>query len=110
MWRTEGYLAEGFRGYIDTLRISRVARYVGGGFAPRDGDLPSDANTVLLYQFDEAADATVVNDLSGSGRHGQLVAWLPGASPPPCAASRCFASSPGLELRARSAPPRFPSP
>jgi hypothetical protein len=52
--------------------VSDVARYSGASFAPPTGDLPSDANTLLLYHFDEAPGSTTVADSGPLGRTGTL--------------------------------------
>jgi hypothetical protein len=62
----------GFVGYIDSLRISKTARYSGNSFAPVKGDFPSDADTLLLYNFDDPPDSPTVTDVSGNGNTGTL--------------------------------------
>jgi len=69
-----------FLGYLDTLRISDIARYSGEGFPPPSGDLPSDEHTVLLFNFNEPEGSTSIRDESGSGLTGLLGG--PGATPP----------------------------
>lgn len=61
-----------FIGLIDSLRISRVARYSGASFTAPLGDLASDANTQLLYNFNQAPGSTTVTDESPLGRTGTL--------------------------------------
>lgn len=46
-----------FKGWIDELRISNIARY-GGGFARPSAPFISDANTMALYHFDEGGGPT----------------------------------------------------
>ena len=79
--RTDGFPVS-FQGYIDTLRISDVARYSGASFLAPIGDLASDANTQLLYNFDEASGSTTVADLSGNGHTGTLGTGFSGATSP----------------------------
>jgi len=57
-----------FRGCIDELRISRIARYGEGGFVPVRRHEP-DADTVVLLHFD-AAFGPFTPDHSGSVAHG----------------------------------------
>lgn len=71
-----------FIGYLDTLRISDVARYSGASFSPPTEDLPSDANTLLLYNFDEPAGSTTVVDSGPLGRDGTLGQGFPSATSP----------------------------
>lgn len=77
------FLAGSFRGEIDTLRISSVARYSGAGFSAPTGDLTSDAGTLLLYNFN-AADLSgdQLADLSGNGHTGTLGTGFAGATAP----------------------------
>jgi len=62
----------GLVGYIDTVRISVVARYSGDRFDPPSGDLPGDGHTVLLYNFKEAAGQTLAKDDGPLNRTGRL--------------------------------------
>lgn len=62
----------GFVGYIDTLRISTVARYSGERFSPPMGDLPGDGQAVLLYNFKEPVGQTLAMDESPLNRTGRL--------------------------------------
>ena len=90
-----------FRGIIDEVRISKVARYTAD-FTPPTRFEP-DADTLALYHFDEGS-GDVLKDSSGNNHHGKIVnaKWVPGiAGGPPAAAT---AGSP------RSAPRRSPSP
>lgn len=78
----DGEIGPSFIGDVDTLRISHVARYSGASFAPPTGDLTSDSNTDLLYNFDEPIGSTTITDLSGNGHTGTLgVNRLGGTSP-----------------------------
>jgi hypothetical protein len=76
-------LSNSFIGFIDTLRISNVARYSGASFSAPAGDLSTDAGTLLLFNFN-AADLTgnQLADLSGNGRNGTLGQGFVGATPP----------------------------
>jgi hypothetical protein len=80
--RTEGFVQPGFRGLIDTLRISSVPRYVGTAFVPPLGDLPADTSTLLLYSFNEPAGSMSIADSSGLGRNGELGVGFSGATSP----------------------------
>ena len=71
-----------FRGYIDTLRVSNNARYSGASYTPVAGDLSSDANTQLLYNFNEAPGSTTIADLSGNGHTGTLGTGFTGSTSP----------------------------
>jgi hypothetical protein len=76
-----------FIGHLDTFRISNVARYSGNSFEAPKGDLTSDANTQLLYNFiledyfQQDGD-TWVSDLSGNGRNGRFGKGFAGATSP----------------------------
>lgn len=59
-----------FIGLIDSLRVSDVARYSGPSFTPPSGDLTSDANTQLLYNFDDPPGSATVSDSSPLARTG----------------------------------------
>lgn len=62
----------GFLGDIESLRISDVARYSGESFTPTLGDFTSDANTLLLYNFDDPPGSPTITDASPLGRTGTL--------------------------------------
>ena len=59
-----------FAGYIDEVRISRVARYNVGkkGFTPRK-KFKDDAKTVALWHFDEPSGTRKFSDASGNAYH-----------------------------------------
>lgn len=57
-----------FRGWVDELRLSTVRRY-NGSFTRPTGPFTPDANTAVLYHFDEGS-GDVVGDSSGGGSHG----------------------------------------
>ncbi len=78
----DGYIHGGCQGYIDTLRISNIVRYSGNSFTPPTGDLGSDANTLLLYNFDEPTGSKTITDLSGNGHTGTLGTGFSGATSP----------------------------
>lgn len=73
---------QGFVGILDSIRLSNVARYSGLNFTPSGGDLPNDANTVLLYNFNDATTNLTVFDESSSHRAGTLGAGFSGATAP----------------------------
>ncbi len=62
-----------FDGIIDEVRISSVARYTGASFTVPAGPFTTDANTVVLYHFDEG-----VGQLSGNAAGGLGSAILGG--------------------------------
>jgi hypothetical protein len=60
-----------FRGTIDEVRISSVARYTGAGpFVPARRHTV-DASTLALWHFDEGV-GTVTDDAAGTGRDGTI--------------------------------------
>ena len=59
-----------FRGLIDELRVSKVARYKAD-FTPQARFEP-DTDTLGLYHFDDA-EGDVLKDSSGSNRHGKII-------------------------------------
>ena len=71
-----------FQGYIDTLRISNNARYSGASFTAPTGDLTTDANTQLLYNFDDAPGSPTAVDSSANGFTGTLGTGFAGATTP----------------------------
>jgi hypothetical protein len=75
-------LRAGFQGYIDTLRISNVARYSGDSFTAPSSKLSTDGNTLLLYNFDAQPGSTTITDLSGHGLRGTLGVGFTGATSP----------------------------
>lgn len=68
----DGVARDSFIGLIDVLRLSDVARYAGSSFTPPSPAMTSDANTVLLYTFDDAPGSTTVADASSLARTGTL--------------------------------------
>ena len=72
----------GFIGYVDYVRVSRVPRYNGPRFAIPVGDLASDADTLLLYNFNDPASSDIVADESPLQRHGTLGSSFSGATRP----------------------------
>jgi serine/threonine-protein kinase len=58
-----------FRGYIDEVRISQVARY-DGDFTPV-ARFEADRDTVALYHFDEGS-GVVAHDSSANGHHAAI--------------------------------------
>jgi len=61
-----GGMVRGFVGYLDSFRISSIARYSGTSFTPPTGDLNRRRQYSLLYNFNDLPGATTVNDLSGT--------------------------------------------
>lgn len=95
----DGYVHPAFVGYIDSIRISNNARYSGTSFVPPSGDLAPDANTLLLYNFSEAAGSATVADSSGNGHTGTLGIGFGGATSPELGVSMGLLSvqvSPGV--------------
>src|SRR5262249_15062395 len=62
--------AQGFRGEIDEIRLSKIARYTAN-FTP-ERRFKGDANTLALYHFDEGA-GDVLTDSSGNNHDGKIV-------------------------------------
>ena len=77
-----------FLGYLDTFRVSDVARYSGNSFAPPSGDLSSDANTLILYNFSSGDFSvgggceTLIADLSGNNHSGTFAGCYQGSTSP----------------------------
>lgn len=59
----------GYRGWIDELRISSIARY-NDDFQP-ETRYGTDQHTLALYHFDEGT-GTVLKDSSGNNHHGEI--------------------------------------
>jgi hypothetical protein len=78
----DGFINASFIGYLDALQISSVARYTGLSFDPPTGDLLSDGDTQLLYNFNEAPGSTVVIDSGPLSRNGILGVGFDGATSP----------------------------
>lgn len=78
----DGGITESVVGYLDSFRMSSTARYSGTSFIPPVGDMTNDANTLMLFNFNEAVGSTVLNDLSGNGHDGQLGVGFAGATSP----------------------------
>jgi hypothetical protein len=71
-----------FVGFLDSIRVSKVARYAGLSFTPPAGDLTSDADTILLYNFNDPPGSTTVQDDSPLHRTGTLGTGFIGATAP----------------------------
>lgn len=82
VWRPPETPRHGFVGYLGSLRVSKVARYSGEQFDPPTGKLPTDAQTLLLYNFNESPGSVSVEDESGNGRRGLLGVGFSGATCP----------------------------
>lgn len=78
----DGTFFDGFIGYLDSIRLSDVARYAGTTFVYPLGDLESDANTLLLFNFNEPMGSATVEDESPLGRTGTLGVGFAGATEP----------------------------
>lgn len=63
---------DSFLGVLDTVRVSNIARYSGSSFTLPAGDLTSDANTLLLYNFNDSLASPTVADSSANGFTGTL--------------------------------------
>ncbi len=83
----DGAIREGFIGYMESVRISDVARYDGDAFEPPLGDLDSDENTLLLLNFNEPETSETVQDESPLGATGTLGEAFDGATAPQLGAS-----------------------
>ena len=61
-------------GFVDSVRVSDVARYSGDRFDPPAGDMENDQNTQLLYNFnlDEIGESTVLDLAEVNARPGYL--------------------------------------
>lgn len=82
VWRPpEEIPRAGFVGYLDTLRVSNVARYAGERFDPPQDKLPTDGDTLLLFNFTDQTGSTVADE-SGHGRTGTLGVGFNGATSP----------------------------
>jgi hypothetical protein len=87
-----------FVGYLDSLRISNSARYTAPNYMVPDRDMPLDANTLILFWFNEQiCESNAFEEISGN-RIGFLGAdfgfgILPGATSPtfmnPCQEPYC---------------------
>jgi hypothetical protein len=71
-----------FVGFLDSIRVSKVARYSGLSFTPPTGDLRSDDDTLLLYNFNDSTNSTTVRDEGPLHRTGTLGTGFPGATAP----------------------------
>jgi hypothetical protein len=78
----DSIMMSSFQGLLDTVRFSTIARYTGDSFTAPAGDLTSDSDTNLLYNFNEPQNSTVVYDLSGNGRNGYFGSGFSGATSP----------------------------
>jgi hypothetical protein len=78
----EGSDFPSFVGFLDSVRVSKVARYSGLSFVAPTNDLPSDADTVLLYNFNDPPGSQTVKDDSPLARTGTLGAGFAGATAP----------------------------
>ncbi len=63
---------ESFLGDIAWIRISSTARYTTPAFVPPDSDPAADADTMLLFTFEECDNAATTMDLGPDSRHGTI--------------------------------------
>jgi len=119
MFQNTSFMTQSFIGLLDTLRISNVARYNGASFTAPTGDLGSDSDTLLLYNFNAAELAgNQLADLSGNGHTGTLGAGFAGATAPellsavpePDSWALMLAGAAALALRLRRASKVNPKP
>ena len=83
IFQDTSFMTRAFRGDIDSLRISSVARYTGASFSAPTGDMAADGATLLLYNFNAADLAgNQLADLSGQGHTGTLGVGFSGATAP----------------------------
>jgi hypothetical protein len=83
----DGIVQSSFIGTLDSLRVSDVARYSGTSFTPPTGDMTSDADTLLLYNFDEPQGSPTVADGGPLARTGTLGQGFGGATSPQLSAA-----------------------
>jgi hypothetical protein len=70
-----------WRGQIDEVRVSSVARYTGNFVTTRTPFSP-DAQTIALYHLDETSTNGLVADASGNGHSGRFMAGTSGLPQP----------------------------
>ncbi len=70
--RGDGSIFSSFRGSLQSLRISSIARYSGPSFTPPPGDLSPDADTMLLFNFDECDGVAAADDAGPLGHDGTI--------------------------------------
>lgn len=87
-----------FIGFLDSIRVSGNARYSGLSFPPPAGDLAPDADTLLLYNFNDAPGSATVADESALDRTGVLGTGFPGATAPKLIAELPEAAPLALEI------------
>lgn len=81
-------LVPSFLGLLDSIRISNVARYSGASYTPPTGDMTSDANTLILFNFNPGdVTGNTITDLSGNGHTGTFASGFSGATAPTITAS-----------------------
>ena len=88
---------EFFRGQIDQLRLSKIARY-SDNFTVNSA-LTSDDSTLALYNFDEG-EGDVLKDASGNGHHGKIIGatWVKSNSPVAPPAPRRYDSGEWIDV------------
>jgi hypothetical protein len=106
----DGGVQTSFNGYMESLRISDTARYSGNSFDAPTGDLPSDANTLLLFTFDEPAGNATVQDASPRMLTGILGAGFNEATSPELGAVVPVASESGAQSASATLAVPVPNP
>ena len=71
-YRRDSVITDSFQGYVESLRVSSVARYSGMTFTPVFGDFALDNETVLLFKFDESPGSTLISSFGSHAITGQL--------------------------------------
>lgn len=71
-----------FRGLLDWVRVSDVARYTGSSYAPPVSEPAGDGATQLLMDFNVPTGSTTIPDRSAAGATGRLGAGFAGATSP----------------------------
>jgi hypothetical protein len=69
-----------FRGWLDEVRLSTIARYTSDFERPRTPFEP-DTDTAALWRFDEGAGESLADSAPGSASAGQLKAGGPNDGP-----------------------------
>jgi len=74
-------LGDGWLGYMSSFRISNTARYTGESYQVPSFRMHNDSETILLFNFTNVSEG-VVQDESGSDRHGVLGQGIADATSP----------------------------
>ena len=73
-----------FRGDLDWIRVSRIARYSGSFAPPRECDIQSDPDTLLLLRFNDAPGSAELLEESANRivcRRGEVACGGPATAP-----------------------------